>query len=142
VIATASVTQTSMPLAQLYFSPKGRIGRLTFFLKGMLPVFISIGICGVILMSLTSSVQSSGSSGTASIFISIGMLLLLGGILALYWAFFMLMIKRFHDLDRSGWNILVWLIPLYGSIMSLVNWVEFFFRSGTIGPNRFGDPSA
>lgn len=51
----------------------------------------------------------------------------------------MLGIRRLHDLDRTGWWILIGFVPLVGSIVLLV----FFVQSGTDGPNRFGpDPKA
>ncbi|MEJ3746848.1 DUF805 domain-containing protein [Actinomycetes bacterium KLBMP 9797] len=46
-------------------------------------------------------------------------------------------VRRLHDTDRSGWWILIALIPLIGAIVLLV----FFVQDGTPGPNRFGaDP--
>ena len=46
-------------------------------------------------------------------------------------------VRRLHDVDRSGWWILIGLIPLIGAILLLV----WFCSRGTIGPNRFGpDP--
>jgi uncharacterized membrane protein YhaH (DUF805 family) len=43
-------------------------------------------------------------------------------------------VRRLHDLDRSGWWILLSFIPLIGSIILLV----WNCMRGTIGPNRFG----
>ena len=46
-------------------------------------------------------------------------------------------IRRLHDTDRSGWWILISLVPLIGPIVLLV----FCCIDGTRGPNRFGpDP--
>jgi len=46
-------------------------------------------------------------------------------------------IRRLHDTDRSGWNLLCGLVPLIGAFMLLV----FYITEGTPGPNRFGtDP--
>ncbi len=46
-------------------------------------------------------------------------------------------VRRLHDTDRSGWWLLLWLIPFIGWIILLVIMVS----SGTRGPNRFGpDP--
>ena len=48
-------------------------------------------------------------------------------------------VRRLHDTDRSGWNILLGLIPLIGPIILLV----FYCTEGNAGPNRFGpDPKA
>ena len=43
-------------------------------------------------------------------------------------------VRRLHDTDRSGWWILLWLIPLIGWIIIIV----FLCQRGTEGPNRFG----
>nr|MDT0661353.1 DUF805 domain-containing protein [Micromonospora sp. DSM 115978] len=43
-------------------------------------------------------------------------------------------VRRLHDTDRSGWWILIGLIPLLGAIVLLV----FFVKDGTPGQNRFG----
>ncbi len=46
-------------------------------------------------------------------------------------------IRRLHDLDKSGWWLLIGLIPLVGLIVLLY----FFCSKGTDGDNRFGpDP--
>lgn len=45
--------------------------------------------------------------------------------------------RRLHDIDRSGWWLLVGFVPLVGWIVLLV----FFVQDGTVGPNRYGpDP--
>ena len=43
-------------------------------------------------------------------------------------------IRRLHDLDRSGWWILLFLIPIVGSIWLIV----WLYSLGTPGLNRFG----
>ncbi|MFA5940502.1 MAG: DUF805 domain-containing protein [Sinimarinibacterium sp.] len=49
-------------------------------------------------------------------------------------------IKRWHDRDKSGWWVLIGLIPLIGAIWTLV---ECGILKGTEGQNRFGpDPLA
>jgi uncharacterized membrane protein YhaH (DUF805 family) len=46
-------------------------------------------------------------------------------------------IRRFHDQDKSGWFLLLALIPFVGGLIVLV----FMCLEGTRGPNRFGpDP--
>ena len=48
-------------------------------------------------------------------------------------------IRRLHDLDRTGWWVLLGLIPLIGWIILLI----WYVTKGTDGPNRFGpDPLA
>jgi uncharacterized membrane protein YhaH (DUF805 family) len=45
-------------------------------------------------------------------------------------------VKRCHDRDRSGWFLLLGLVP----ILNLWLLVELGFLEGTVGPNRFGLP--
>jgi uncharacterized membrane protein YhaH (DUF805 family) len=46
-------------------------------------------------------------------------------------------VRRLHDVNRSGWWLLISLIPVLG-ILLLIVW---FCRRGDAGPNRFGtDP--
>ncbi len=44
-------------------------------------------------------------------------------------------VRRLHDGDKSGWFILVCLIPLVGPFILLY----FLMRKGTDGPNRYGE---
>ena len=43
-------------------------------------------------------------------------------------------VRRLHDNDRSGWWLLLSLIPLLGTLVLLY----FFVQRGTEGSNRFG----
>ena len=66
-----------------------------------------------------------------------------GGVFSGIWALVNLIpglsvgVRRMHDIDRSGWWLLIGLIPLIGAIVLLV----WFCSRGTTGSNRFGpDP--
>jgi uncharacterized membrane protein YhaH (DUF805 family) len=121
----------SMGLLQLYFSPSGRIGRLTFFLKGLLPTYLGLGACTAIMVSVSNPEDVSSPSSAFSGFFAIL-------ILVFFYVLLMLIIKRFHDIDRSGWNILLWFVPLLGQFIYIVNLIELLFKKGS-APNRFGD---
>ena len=43
-------------------------------------------------------------------------------------------VRRLHDIDRSGWWILIGLVPLIGAIVLLV----FALLDGTPGANQYG----
>jgi hypothetical protein len=46
-------------------------------------------------------------------------------------------VKRWHDLDQSGWWVLIGFIPYVNFIVIIILW----FVKGTVGSNRFGlDP--
>ena len=44
--------------------------------------------------------------------------------------------RRLHDTDRSGWWLLLGLIPIVGTIVLII----WFCQRGDDHPNRFGDP--
>lgn len=47
-------------------------------------------------------------------------------------------VKRFHDRDKSGWWMLINLVPVAGHVWYLI---ECGFLPGTTGPNKYGpDP--
>ncbi|MDO5639496.1 MAG: DUF805 domain-containing protein [Neisseria sp.] len=65
---------------------------------------------------------------------AVGMLSLLYGV-AMIFPSLAVLVRRLHDTDRSGWWVLIGLIPFVGSIVLLV----FSVLDGTDGSNRFGE---
>ncbi len=54
------------------------------------------------------------------------------------WIGLVVSVKRWHDRNKSGWWVLVNLVPVVGWLWQLI---ECGFLRGTTGPNRFGqDP--
>jgi uncharacterized membrane protein YhaH (DUF805 family) len=47
-------------------------------------------------------------------------------------------VRRLHDIDRSGWFILLGLIPIVGIIILIV----YYCQPSTVGANRFGSAAA
>jgi uncharacterized membrane protein YhaH (DUF805 family) len=47
-------------------------------------------------------------------------------------------VRRLHDTGRSGWWLLLFLVPLVGFVVLLV----FFVSQGNPGPNQYGPPAA
>ena len=43
-------------------------------------------------------------------------------------------IRRLHDTDKSGWLLLIGLVPFIGAIILIV----FYAMEGTKGPNQYG----
>ncbi|HKK77233.1 MAG TPA: DUF805 domain-containing protein [Saprospiraceae bacterium] len=62
------------------------------------------------------------------------------GILGLLYSLFVLIpslavaVRRLHDTDRTGWWILIGLIPIIGFIVLIV----FYVQEGTPGENEYG----
>jgi uncharacterized membrane protein YhaH (DUF805 family) len=47
-------------------------------------------------------------------------------------------IRRLHDIDHTGWWVLIGVIPIIGFIVLLV----FYLREGDAGQNKYGPPPA
>ncbi|MEE9276551.1 MAG: DUF805 domain-containing protein [bacterium] len=124
----------AMSFSQVLFSFKGRIGRSTYWLRGVLPitVFELAMWLGVAIFQPLALQKGSDEIGLISALI----LIVLGA--AVTWAGLAIGVKRCHDRGRSAWFLLVSLIPIIGSIWVLI---ELGFLRGTEGGNRYGpDP--
>jgi uncharacterized membrane protein YhaH (DUF805 family) len=75
---------------------------------------------------------TGADNGTGS---SIGLMLLGAIMLAVFIPSLAVQVRRFHDQNRSGWFVLLGLIPYLGGLIVLV----FMCLPGTPGPNRFGE---
>jgi len=106
------------------FSGRSRRKEYWMFLLGILIVAIVLGIVEGIL-GLSGMVGGVYGPLTVIFFLAI----LVPSIAV--------QIRRFHDQDKSGWFVLLSLIPFVGGLIVLV----FMCLEGTKGPNRFGpDP--
>ena len=57
-----------------------------------------------------------------------------GGVV-MFLQYFPLAIRRLHDLNASGWYVLLTFVP-FGQFLIL--WI--MFKKGTVGSNKYGDP--
>lgn len=108
--------------AWLLFSFEGRINRAKFWL-------------GVVLLWAVWAIIWAIAVAADS-----GFLWFITWILAILiiWPSLAIAIKRWHDRNKSGWWVLIGLIPIVGPIWV---WVECGFLPGTVGPNEYGlDP--
>jgi len=105
---------------QILFGLRGRIPRRTFWVYGVLAPLAAgtyftllLGIAGVREQRIEAVVNA-----------------------LLLWPALAGSAKRWHDRDKSGWWVLIQLVPVVGWIWVLV--VNGLLR-GTVGPNRFGE---
>lgn len=125
-----------MNLKNLLFSPKGRIGRERFILANLMS-FISIAFPFAVMFS---GLPCTISETIESISDTLSLVILYIGITVYLVIYFMLGIKRYHDLNKSGWWVFVGFIPYIGLLWYFI---ETCFFKGTEGENRFGaDPLA
>lgn len=105
-----------MPLFSLFFSFHGRVSRSDFW-YALLVVLSGFVVCAVAFDFATGH--------TTPWYVSI----------PLYWSLLAIAAKRYHDLGRSGFWLLLLLVPLVGPL-----WVLWStgFRKGFQGENRYG----
>jgi uncharacterized membrane protein YhaH (DUF805 family) len=111
---------------QFYLSAQGRVNRKQFWLWLVLPCTV----ISVVLVLLDLALGTYDAKDGVGLLSSIFSLVVIVPAILVY-------IKRWHDRDKSGWWMLIVLIPLVGAIWFLV---ELGFLPGTPGPNRFGAP--
>ncbi len=121
-----------MSFSELYFSAKGRVGRKTYWLKLIVPVIIISVVLIFIDVALGTEYAIDPNQPESGVGLFSGIFSLLTLVPSI-----MMGIKRFHDRDKTGWWLLIGIIPIVGAIWLLV---ELGFLRGTDGPNRFGPP--
>jgi uncharacterized membrane protein YhaH (DUF805 family) len=111
-----------MDWRQFLFSFQGRVGRQQYWVMALLSVPF------ILAATIINSGFRRDPAETPGVLVLLPML----------WAAVAVTIKRWHDRNKSGWWILINLIPVVGDIWSLI---ENGFLKGTPGENRFGpDP--
>ena len=127
VTPKGNLQQETEKFAQIrIFSTKGRLGRLRYIAYAFTLMFIAqilvvVGTPSIIVAT------SDGPASSALIFAVFSCAAVLG---------LMLGMQRCHDLDKSGWLILLSLIPIINFFFTLY----LIFAPGTQGANRFGMP--
>jgi uncharacterized membrane protein YhaH (DUF805 family) len=109
-------------ISDIWFGFQGRIGRSTYWLKVIIPIFL----IWMVLM-------------VVDVVVGTGVLSLLFLIVSI-WPQIAAAVKRFHDRNKSGWWVLIGFIPVIGLIWLLI---DIGILKGTEGENQFGpDPVA
>ena len=108
-----------------YVAFSGRAGRPEFWWFFLINLIVSIVLT---VIDIQLGLLAASGIGIASTIYSLAVLLPSLGVA----------VRRLHDTDRSGWWMLIALIPLIGLIVLLV----FFIMTGTPGDNRHGSNPA
>src|SRR5437764_4326456 len=109
---------------EFLFSAQGRIRRYQFWMHWVLPLIVTFLVLSLVLnLAIRDSLVPT--------------IILLLLELAILWPAIVLYIKRAHDRGRSGWFVLLFLVPL----LNFWPLIELLLVRGTTGANRFGpDP--
>ncbi|ERJ95123.1 hypothetical protein HMPREF1992_00831 [Selenomonas sp. oral taxon 892 str. F0426] len=112
-------------IKEMFFTYRGRLNRKPFILRGFL---LSI------LSSIMSTVMTEMTEASSVVMHLLALLPLI--LMVVFGAgAFMLIIRRWHDLGKSGWLSLLMLIPLFNFFVLIFLWA----KKGTDGPNTYGD---
>lgn len=110
---------------ELFFTSEGRLNRKSYIYRSL---FLSLVLC-VVQGVLTFAANT------------IGALELLFTVVAFGFSLFgfvsniMMGVRRLHDLDLSGWWMLLLCVPLINLFFA----IYIYFFKGTEGPNQYGD---
>nr|WP_304260733.1 DUF805 domain-containing protein [Phascolarctobacterium succinatutens] len=110
---------------ELFFTSKGRLNRKSYIYRS---IFLSLVLC-VVQGVLTFAANT------------IGALELLFAVVAFGFSLFgfvsniMMGVRRLHDLDLSGWWMLLLCVPLINLFFA----IYIYFFKGTEGPNQYGE---
>lgn len=115
----------------LLFSFDGRVGRGSYWGLVLVSIVLFGGLSAWSFYSMMNSLDPTAGGGVAS------MLTLVLAVVFL-WPALAIQAKRWHDVDKSAWWILIGLVPAIGALVALV---FNGFIAGTAGANRFGAPT-
>lgn len=124
-----------------YVKFDGRASRAEYWWPVLMQAIVYTGliIAAVFMIGTGSSVGSSGDS------VETGALLVFGAFALFYLVNFLpniaVQVRRFHDLDQTGWLVLVFAI--LNAIIGVTAFAQliWFALAGTDGPNKYGpDP--
>ena len=109
-----------------YSDFNGRARRKEYWMFALVNFIISLAIIGID-NALGLSFNYTGNISGAGVFNSIYNLLILIPSLAVA-------VRRLHDVGKSGWMLLIGLIPLVGAIWLLI----LLLRDSEAGENKYG----
>ncbi len=106
-----------MNLSSLFFSFNGRIGRTSFFLATL---FLWTGLFNIVFF-----IETLAGKVSAVVLI-----------IPFLWCLSAVSVKRYHDMGKTGRNLLLVLIPVIGPV-----WVflQLISKKGMRGSNRYGE---
>ena len=112
-------------LGWLLFSFRGRIPRSVFWITSILSTILFYFVIVVVAVIAGDAVPDVALA-----------IVIVPLYVAMVWVSLAVTVKRWHDLDKSGWWILIGFLPIIGPIWQFV---ETGCLRGTVGPNAYGD---
>lgn len=110
---------------ELFFTSKGRLNRKSYIYRS---IFLSL------VLFVVQGVLTFASNTIGALELLFAVLLLVLGIFGVV-ASIMMLARRLHDLDLSGWWMLLLCVPLINLFFA----IYIYFFKGTEGPNQYGE---
>lgn len=110
---------------ELFFTSKGRLNRKSYIYRSL---FLSLVLC------IVQGVLTFATNTIDALELLFAVLLLVSGLFG-FVASIMMLERRLHDLDKSGWWMLLLCVPL----VNILFYIYILFFKGTEGPNQYGE---
>lgn len=110
---------------ELFFTSKGRLNRKSYIYRSFFLSFV-LGIIQGILELATAAIEA-----LELLFAVLLLVLCIFGFVA----GIMMLARRLHDLDKSGW----WMLLLFVPLVNILFYIYILFFKGTEGPNQYGE---
>lgn len=131
----APLTESAPDIKSGIFTWKGRLGVLKYMAQSTVLMLAMIAIA--LVAALASGVSLSADTGTPQVN-PIAMAIFLVALIPVLWISVVMLIKRLHDLNLSGWCMLLTLIPILGMLFYLF----IICAPGMKEGNKFGPLAA
>jgi len=115
------------------FTFQGRVSRSKYWLVFLLSIFVTFVVVLFTVLAIPALIFMGTFSPTVSSIVSILLYVLM---IPMWIISIATTVKRFHDRDKSGWWVLISLVPIIGALWILI---ECGFLKGTVGANNFGE---
>jgi uncharacterized membrane protein YhaH (DUF805 family) len=113
---------------------RGRASRSAYWWFSLFQGLVGIALELILFGPLASAGRSGGHTGSTAA-VAISFIILVPVFIWMGLASLAVTVRRLHDTDRSGWWLLLGLVPYVGGLTILI----FTMRAATPGPNQF-DP--
>ena len=110
---------------ELFFTSSGRLNRKSYIYRNFFLSFV-LNIIRIILAVLAAYIDALELLFTGLLYVS-GIFGFVAGI--------MMLARRLHDLDKSGW----WMLLLFVPLVNILFYIYILFFKGTEGPNQYGE---
>ena len=110
---------------ELFFTSAGRLNRKSYIYRNFF-LSLVLGIIQLILELATAAIEA-----LELLFAVMILALCIFGFVA----GIMMLARRLHDLDKSGW----WMLLLFVPLVNILFYIYILFFKGTEGPNQYGE---